>query len=245
VTPEILIHSSPEHLAETVAERLVDVLADAQSEGRAPSVVLTGGTIAATIHASLVDASRDRVDWSRVDLWWGDERFVPEDDPDRNAKQAAEALLDRVPVDPERVHEMPASDSGHAGLTEAAAAYGDELREHGGGFFDVVMLGVGPDGHVASLFPGFPQLDDDGPVVAVTGSPKPPPERISLSLGALNRGRAVWFVVSGAGKAEAVAHALATGADAPDLHNVPAAGVHGEAETVWFLDEESAARLDR
>jgi 6-phosphogluconolactonase len=245
VTPEILVHSSPDHLAETVAERLVDVLADAQAEGRTPSVALTGGTVAARIHTSLVDASRDRVDWSRVDIWWGDERYVPEDDPDRNAKQAAEALLDRVRVDPERVHEMPASDSRHGSLTQAAAAYGEDLHEHGGGFFDVVMLGVGPDGHVASLFPGFPQLDDDGPVVAVTDSPKPPPERISLSFAALNRSRAVWFVVSGAGKAEAVAHALATGADAPDRHDVPAVGVRGEVETVWFLDEESAARLDR
>ena len=107
---------------------------------------------------------------------------------------------------------MPAADAGFATSTEAAAAYAVEVRTHGAGEFDVVMLGVGPDGHVASLFPGFPQLDvDDDIAVAVTGSPKPPPVRISLTFPALNRTRQVWFLVSGDGKADAVARALATG----------------------------------
>ena len=104
------------------------------------------------------------------------------------------------------------------------------------------MLGVGPDGHVASLFPGFPQLDvDDRIAVAVTDSPKPPPERVSLTFAALNRADEVWFVVSGADKAEAVGRALAT--PPADLHEIPAVGVRGEAETIWFLDRESASRV--
>jgi 6-phosphogluconolactonase len=239
---QVLVHRSAEALAQTVAERLVDLLSRVQAEGRVPVVGLTGGTIAAKIHAALVTASRERVDWSRVDLWWGDERYVPADDPDRNARQAAESLLDHVGVSAARVHEMPASDGGHASLDEAAAAYADEVRRVGTGAFDVLMLGVGPDGHVASLFPGYPQLDvDDTVAVPVTDSPKPPPERISLTFGALNRSRAVWFVASGEGKADAVARALAD--PAPDPHEVPAAGVHGEAETTWFLDEDAAARL--
>jgi 6-phosphogluconolactonase len=242
--PQVLTHASPDELARTVAQRLVGVLADAQAAGRVPAVALTGGTVAARIHAALRDEAEGRLDWSRVDLWWGDERYVPSDDPDRNARQAADALLDHVGVDPSRVHVMPASDEGHRSLDEAAAAYGEQVRTHGAGRFDVVMLGVGPDGHVASLFPGFPQLDvDDTVAVAVTDAPKPPPDRISLTFGALNRTRAVWFVVSGAEKADAVARALATGEQAADVHDVPAVGVHGQEETVWFLDEGSASRL--
>lgn len=246
-TLQVVTHPSPEALAEDVAARLVSRLAEAQDQGRVPSVALTGGRVAARVHEALVAASRDRVDWSRVDIWWGDERYVPRDSPDRNAAQAA-SLLGQVAVDPARVHVMPASDrapaDGTDGLAEAAAAYGAELRAHGSGRFDVVMLGVGPDGHVASLFPGFPQLDVvDDMAVPVTGSPKPPPERISLTLPALSRTSAVWFVVSGEEKAEAVARALATGADRPDVHEIPAVGVTGQDETLWLVDEDAASRL--
>ncbi len=121
----------------------------------------------------------------------------------------------------------------------AAAAYSDELRDKGSGEFEVVMLGIGPDGHVASLFPGSAALDADLITVAVTDSPKPPPERLTLTLGALNRARAVWFVASGQEKAEAVARALG---DA-DPHDVPAAGVSGREHTVWFLDRAAASAL--
>jgi 6-phosphogluconolactonase len=209
-----------------------------------PSVALTGGTIAARIHEAVAGSpDAGKVDWSRVDVWFGDERFVPTADPDRNAGQAAGALLDRLPFDPARVNPMPAAD-GAVGLSEAATAYGDELRSQGNGTFDVVMLSLGPDGHVASLFPGSAQLDvHDAIAVPVTGSPKPPPERISLTFEALNRSREVWFLVSGSAKAEVAARALATGADRPDLHELPAVGVQGLERTVWFLDEDAAAQL--
>lgn len=246
--PEILIHPSPEALAAAVAGRLVTKLASVQAAGRVPAVALTGGSIAVKIHEAVVTATtgHDDVDWSKVDFWWGDERYVPEDDDERNAKQAYDALLSHVDVSPQRVHEMPASDGPHDTVQDAAKAYGDELRSRGTGRFDVVMLGLGPDGHVASLFPGSSQLDvDDTVAVAVTDSPKPPPERVSLTFGALNRADEVWFVVAGAEKADAVAKALATGDDAADVHDIPAVGVHGADETVWFLDEKSAARLPR
>ena len=240
---QVLVHGSGPELAVAVAQRLVEVVVAAQREGRVPAVALTGGTIAETIHQEIVVASRGRVDWSGVDLWWGDERYVPHDDPERNERQAAESLLDHVDVDPARVHAMPASDAGHASLDAAAAAYDAELRDRGGEPFDVVMLGVGPDGHVASLFPGHPQLDvDTVAALGVTDSPKPPPQRITLTFDALNNSRSVWLVVSGEGKADAVARALAVGDDAADLHEVPAVGVRGRDETVWFLDEASASR---
>jgi 6-phosphogluconolactonase len=241
-SPQVRRFGSPDGLSDEVAASLISVLSDAQADGRVPAVALTGGTIANTTHEA-VAASSDAgaVDWSRVDVWFGDERYVAADDSERNAKQAADALLDRLPFDSSRVHVMPASDDGFDSLDAAAAAYGDEVREHGSGMFDVVMLGVGPDGHVASLFPGFRQLDvDDAIAVGVTGSPKPPPDRVSLTFSALNRTRQVWFVVSGDGKADAVAKALAPEGD---VHETPARGVHGVEHTVWFLDEDAASKL--
>jgi len=236
--PMLRISPTAAELATAVATELLDRLAVLQGEGQVPAIALTGGTIADAIHAEVARLSPESgVDWSRVDIWWGDERYVVADSPERNAGQAQAALLDHVDADPTRVHEMP--DSSYGNLEAAATAYGDEVRAHGTGQFDVVMLGLGPDGHVASLFPGFPQLDvDDRIAVAVTGSPKPPSERISLTFAALNRSTAVWFVVSGEGKADAVSAALAGG----DVHEIPARGVHAP-ETVWFLDQDAATRL--
>jgi 6-phosphogluconolactonase len=240
--PKVDVRADAAELATFVARRLLKRLARIQAHGRVPSVALTGGTIADQVHREVarLHADSGAVDWSLVDLWWGDERYVPAADPDRNAGQARAAFLDQVGVDPARVHEMPASDAGHAGVEAAAAAYSEEVREHGGGAFDVVMLGVGPDGHVASLFPGYPQLDvDDRVAVGVTDSPKPPPERISLTYGALNRTDEVWFLASGEAKAEAVARALA----GADRHDIPATGVHGRERTRWLLDQAAATHL--
>ena len=126
----------------------------------------------------------------------------------------------------------------HPDVEAAAAAYDQLVRTHGAGDFDLVLLGLGPDGHVASLFPGFPQLDvDDRIAVAVTGSPKPPPERISLTFTALNRTREVWFLVSGEGKADAVARALA---DEGSVHETPARGITA-ANRTWWLDQPAAS----
>lgn len=244
---DLVVVRDADALAREAAGWLLARLATVQTEGRAPAVALTGGTIADRMHAAAAEHPRTgptayRVDWSRVDLWWGDERYLAADDADRNAVQARRALLDHVPVDPARVHEAPAADSGPADVEAAAAAYAAELREQGPDRFDLVMLGVGPDGHVASLFPGYPQLDVvDAAVVAVHDSPKPPPERVSLTLPVLNRAAEVWFLASGEAKAEAVARAL-TGAD---VHEVPAAGVRGRERTVWLLDEAAASRLPR
>ena len=241
--PDVLVLRDADALAHQVAERLLEKLVRVQSEGRVPAIALTGGGIADQVHAAVARlADESSVDWSRVDVWWGDERFVAADDEERNALQARRALLDHVALDPDRIHEVPASDSGVADVEAAAAAYSDAVREHGGGRFDVVMLGIGPDGHVASLFPRSDQLEvDDRVAVAVRDSPKPPPQRVSLTYGALNRTAEVWFLVSGDGKADAVARALA----GADRHEIPATGVRGQDRTVWFLDEAAASRLSR
>ena len=243
----VLRHPDADVLAAAVAARLLTRLVDVQTGGGVPSVVLTGGTVARVLHRAVRDsAARDAVDWSRVDLWWGDERFVASDDPERNEAQARADLLDAVPVDPARVHPMAAL-GGPLGddVDAAAAAYADELEaaaEHRGAgpLFDVLMLGMGPDGHVASLFPGHAGLDDDRAALAVRSSPKPPPVRISMSFATLARASQAWFLVTGEGKAAAVRQALG----GAERVQVPAAGVLGRDRTVWFLDEAAAAELD-
>ena len=239
---EIAVSPDQDTLARAVAERLVQRLVDLQSDGRTPSLVLTGGSIAEKLHRAVLDVpAQTDVDWARVEVWFGDERFVPADDPDRNALQARQAFLSALPVDPARVHEMPASDGAYADVDAAATAYADELRRVLGDEprFDVLMLGVGPDGHCASLFPGHEAVRADGLAVGVRGSPKPPPTRISLTMEMLNRADEVWFVASGDGKAQAV-HDAVTGSD---VHAVPASGPHGQELTLWLLDTDAAALL--
>lgn len=238
------VFDSADALAEGVAEAFIERLAALQAEGREPAVALTGGTIARELHRAVAASpARKLVDWRRVDFWFGDERYVDSGSEERNAGQARVDLLDQVGVDPERVHEMPSTESGLT-LEDAATAYADEVRSKGDGAFDLVLLGLGPDGHVASLFPGHAALRvDDAIAVAVRDSPKPPPERISLTFSALNRTPATWFLVSGEAKAEAVARTLSYGTS---VYDVPAAGIAPAVdphEVVWWLDRAAASRL--
>ncbi len=233
---ELLIHADADDLAYAVASRLITRVVDAQSTGGVAQVVLTGGRVAAVVYQAVAESpARNQIDWQRVEFWWGDERFLPDGDPDRNETQVREALLSHLDVDPARVHPMPA-DTGQ-GAEAAAAAYAEELAAAGSPKFDVLMLGVGPDGHVASLFPGYPQLQvTDAAAVAVHDSPKPPPTRVSLTFPRLDRAREIWFVVSGEDKADAVAQALSGG-------DVPAAHPMGQDRTLWFLDQAAASKL--
>ena len=235
----VSVVADAETLARTVAEQLLDRLGSIQADGRVPSIALTGGTIAIEIYRALARLDSSAVDWTQVDFWWGDERYVPADSSDRNDRGAELDLLDVVGADPARVHAMPAADEAHPDVASAAASYEQELRTHGGGQFDLVLLGLGPDGHVASLFPGFPQLEAEAIAVPVTGSPKPPPERITLTFAALNRTSEVWFVVAGEGKAEAVARALA---EDGSVQQTPARGITAEHRT-WWLDQPAASSL--
>ncbi|MCW2810257.1 MAG: pgl [Friedmanniella sp.] len=236
VTPEILVHPDADSVAEALATRLSARLAELQRTGAAPAVALTGGRIATKAYERLaVEGSASPVDWSRVDLWWGDERFVTATDADRNAQQALDLLAEPLRLDPQRIHEMPASDGG-LDLDRAAESYQTEL---GDTIFDVCLLGMGPDGHVASIFPEHPSSYAAGDVIAVRASPKPPPERISLTLAVINRSREVWFVVSGADKAAAARMALMGAGPV----QVPAGGVAGRQRTLWLMDVAAASEL--
>lgn len=230
-------------LAAEVADRFVATTIRLVDERETVHVVLTGGSVGIAVLAAIGDHDRrDAVDWARVHLWWGDERWVPAGDPERNEGQARAALLDRIAIPAENIHTMPASDSGMS-LDEAAAHYREELQREGRGTFPsfaITFLGVGPDGHVASLFPERPGPNvAEADVIAVRDSPKPPPERLSLTLPLLNSSERVWLVLAGADKAAALGLALA-GASTAD---VPVAGVFGRHRTVVFIDEAASAEV--
>jgi 6-phosphogluconolactonase len=246
--PEVVVRSDAGSLARTVAGELVARLAAAQASHGSASVVLTGGGVGIAVLEQAAALSTGTagagVDWSAVDVWWGDERFVPADDDDRNEGAARRALLDVVGVPSHRVHAMPPSDGQFATPEDAAAWYAAELASAAAPGselprFDVLLLGIGPEGHTASIFPESPAARDDRPVFAVRDCPKPPPTRVSLGFSAINSADEVWLVVAGAEKAPAVARAL-SGAPPVEL---PAAGVHGTRATRWLLDAAAAARL--
>ncbi|MBO0869125.1 MAG: 6-phosphogluconolactonase [Micromonosporaceae bacterium] len=243
----VVVHASPQLLAEAVAARLLVRLVDAQAARGIADLVLTGGRIAEAVYRAVAASpARDAVDWSRVDLWWGDERFLPSGHPDRNEVQARAALIDALPLDPARIHPVPPSDGPDGDDPEAAAARyaralaeaarpGSERLPH----LDVVLLGIGEDGHVASIFPEHPAAYETRTVAAVRGSPKPPPVRVTLTFPAINAAEEVWLIAAGPDKATAVGMALA-GAGPVQL---PAAGVAGVSRTLWLLDREAAARV--
>ncbi|GAA4472925.1 6-phosphogluconolactonase [Rhodococcus olei] len=237
-------YDDAEALTTAAARQIIDVIVAAQRDRDSASIVLTGGGNGIGLLRTL-RADSGAIDWSKVDIFWGDERFVPAGHPDRNEVQAHEALLDHVPVNPARLHPMPYGDGAYAGDPDAAAhAYEHLLAAHADGGpipeFDVHLLGMGGEGHVNSLFPDTDAVREDTRfVVGVTDSPKPPAERVTLTLPAIRRARRVWLLVAGADKAEAVAAAIG-GANPLD---VPAAGALGTEETVWFLDRAAASRL--
>jgi 6-phosphogluconolactonase len=249
--PQLVVHRDKELMAQAAAARLITKIVDAQAARGSASVVLTGGRNGNGLLAALSSSpARDAIDWSRLDLWWGDERFLPSSDPERNVTQAREALLDSVPLDPSRVHAMPASDGPYGSDVEAAAAaYAAELaaaarpEDHGPvPTFDVLMLGVGPDTHVASLFPELPAVrETERTVVGVHGAPKPPPTRISLTLPAIRAAREVWLLAAGEDKAKAAKIALSGAGEI----QAPAAGAYGRARTLWLLDAAAASELPR
>lgn len=246
--PEVVVTPNADLLAKSIAARLVTRLVDAQAARGSASIVLTGGGIGIAVLRELrANPARDAVDWRVVDVWWGDERFVPADDPERNERQARDALLDDLPLDPARVHAFAASDGPFGNDPEAAAdAYARELaaaatpEDHGDvPRFDVLMLGVGEEGHTASIFPESPAAYDERTVVAVHGCPKPPPTRLSLTFRAIGAANEVWLATAGGQKAGAVA--LALGGAGPV--QVPAAGARGRSRTLWLLDRAAASKL--
>ncbi|OZD02603.1 6-phosphogluconolactonase [Rhodococcus sp. 06-221-2] len=242
----VLRYLDAQGLVDAARTRFVDVVVAAQAERGVASVVLTGGgTGIALLEALRADSGA--IDWSRVDIYFGDERFLPSGDLERNEVQASDALLKHVDVHPDRLFTMATSDGAYGSDPEtAAAAYAQTLHSRADDGqcpdFDIHLLGMGGEGHINSLFPHTDAVREQHRfVVAVEDSPKPPPVRITLTLPAVRRAKHVWLLVSGAGKAEAVAAAVG-GAASDDW---PSAGAIGAESTVWFVDEAAASQLDR
>ncbi|WP_345802403.1 6-phosphogluconolactonase [Microbacterium sp. AZCO] len=243
----VVISPDPATLADSVAARLLNRLAKITEEGRDAHVSLTGGSMGSAVLAAAARHPRlGKVDWSRVHFWWSDERFVPRADADRNEKQAREALLDTLDLPGANIHAIAASDDG-IDLDAAAAAYAAELARFGpeGGAeawpsFDICFLGVGPDAHIASLFPDRPEIRvTERAVLPVRDSPKPPPERVTMTRPVINASQRVWLVLSGTDKASALGLALA----GASYHSVPAAGAKGRRRTIFFVDEAAASQV--
>lgn len=237
---DVITLADPASVAAAVADRFLERIAAAQGRGETPQVVLAGGTVARLVHREIAArAPGYAVDWDRVGFWFGDERFVVRESPERNAGQARADFLDSVGAS--QVHEIPAVEDAD-GVADAARRYADLLEaglREGADEFDLVMLGMGPDGHVASLFPGYPQLAvQDTLAVPVLDSPKPPPLRVTLTFPTLNTSKAVWFLVVGAEKADAVARAWAFDGS---VSETPARGITGPSVT-WFVDDAAAGR---
>jgi 6-phosphogluconolactonase len=245
VSTVVEISPDSDALVGAAGRRLIEAIQDAVAARGRALIVLTGGGNGIGLLRYL-GSHGQRIDWSKVHLFWGDDRYVPEEDDERNDKQARAALLDHIDIPSSNVHAMPASDGEFASdLAAAALAYEQVLAanaEPGDPTpnFDVHLLGMGPEGHINSLFPDTPAVrETTRMVVSVEDSPKPPPQRITLTLPAIQRSREVWLMVSGAAKAEAAAAAIG-GADPV---SVPAAGAVGLETTLWLLDKEAAAQL--
>ncbi|KQV08104.1 6-phosphogluconolactonase [Leifsonia sp. Root112D2] len=244
----VLVHPDKQALAGSVAARFltktVDILDDHDAVQSA-HIVLTGGTMGVAVLAAInASPARDSVDWARVHFWWGDERWVPAADAERNELQARQALLDHITVPADNIHPFAASD-GDLSLDDAAIAYADKLAEYAADGaaqprFDITFLGVGPDGHIASLFPDRSGIrETSAAVVVVRDSPKPPPERLSLTRPVINSSERIWLVLAGADKASALGLALAGAA----YTEVPVAGAKGRKRTVFFVDQDAAAEV--
>jgi len=197
-----------ESAAERAAREVVRQLEGIRAQGRTPHVALTGGDTPQRTYELL---AREPEHWRDVEVWFGDERCVPPDDEQSNYRMAALALLDPAGITPERVHRM----EGELGPERGAQRYGQLLRERLGDgrmpVLDLVLLGIGPDGHVASLFPRAPTLQagEETVCLPVHDSPTPPPQRITLSLAVLRAARRCMVLATGASKADAISAMLA------------------------------------
>jgi 6-phosphogluconolactonase len=193
-------------------------------------VAVTGGTVGIATLAAASELNFNELDLSRLHIWWGDERYVAEDSSDRNSLQAQNAWLRKLDIPSENVHKFPSSDSGLT-LEEAALKFDDDFNDQSVNF-DLMLMGMGPDGHIASLFPGRSSGDLDASVVAESDSPKPPSARLSFSYRAINDSAEIWFTVAGSDKANAVA--VAFGDNPTEL---PVGRIQGKEKTVWYVDQ--------
>jgi len=241
----VLVHPDKQALGASVAARFLTKIIDVLDEQERADIAISGGSVSSLVLAAISQSpARESVDWSKITFWWSDERYLPRGDAERNETQSRAALLDALALDPAQIHALPAPGE-QADIDAAARAYEAELASaaiEGARWprFDILFLGVGPDGHIASLFPEHAQIHEaERAVVAETASPKPPPERLSFTLPVINSADRIWLVLAGADKAGALGLTLA----GASMTEVPAAAVEGRKRTVFFVDADAAAEV--
>jgi 6-phosphogluconolactonase len=241
--PDVRICADGDRLGRNVARAIVERLNAPLATADRRSLCLAGGQTPRILYRVLATEYRDTIPWPRLHLFWGDERYVPPDDANSNYRLVRESLLDHVPIPKENVHPMPTD---LRDPNDAAAAYEETLRER---FpppcprFDLVLLGMGTDGHTASLFPGSPALAERTRWVATARASVEPRVRLTLTLPVLNRASLIFFLVTGAEKADALRRVLA---GPPEASPYPAAAVRPEdGRIVWWVDEQAARSLPR
>ncbi|MBB1040377.1 MULTISPECIES: 6-phosphogluconolactonase [unclassified Dietzia] len=234
-----LVHADPDALATAAARDAVEHLTERIAAAGRASLSLTGGSVGVKTAAALADST---VEWEKVTIFFGDERFVPADHPERNDGQLDEALLDSLGDRP-TVHRWPARTGQDSDVDSAAERFLESLTIPAGDdpIFDVTILGMGPEGHIDSIFPHTPAVaETERLVVGVRDCPKPPPERLTFTLPAVRRSRHILVVAAGEGKAEAVAEGIG-GASPSDW---PVAGAVGTESTTYHLDVGAASALN-
>ena len=230
VRPVVIRLPNSQAVAEQVASDLFTFVSDALSSQTRVDIALTGGTVGIASLSAASSQPFNELDLSRLHIWWGDERFVPSQSLDRNSRQAENAWLRKLNIPPENVHEFPSSDF-ELSLKVAESSF-NEYFQSTGIHFDLMLMGVGPDGHIASLFPGKDNLTSDASIISEDASPKAPSQRLTFSYEEINRSAQIWFTVAGQDKAEAVASAFG---DNPE--SLPVGRVRGREKTVWYVDQ--------
>ena len=234
----IFRYRSPDELATSMAGRLVQRIIDLQATRDCVNLALTSGNTASSMYAAFgMLAQTPSLDPNRLTLWWSSERYVPTTDPHRNSTLALSLLARKLSLVSSNVHPMP-STTGTRDPDEAAYIYATEI---GDTIFDICLLGLGRDGHVAAIYPDHHSLtvqhETSLLAIGVTDAPVPPLERVTLTLNTINRSSEVWLLATGTAKADVVARAV--------QHDtvLPAGLVHGAEATYWFLDAAASRRL--
>lgn len=241
--PDLRVCADHADLSRRAAEAAVATINEAVRAAGTCSIVLSGGNTPRALYRLLASEFRAQIPWANVQVFWGDERYVSPEDSRSNYRMARETLLDHVGCPPANIHPMPT----HFPSAELAARdYERTLRNHFGGEwpnFDLVLLGIGDDGHTASLFPGSLALAERTRWAVAALAPVEPHVRLTLTLPALTQATAVHVLAAGATKADAVRHVFD---GAGDWIKYPAAGVRIAAESaVWWTDREAAALVDQ
>ena len=225
-------------LSRAALEEMLSIIQGAVDARGRFAIALSGGHTPAKMYSLWAEQYRDKTPWDLVHFFWSDERFVPADDSRSNYNMARETLISQVPIPAENVHPMPTN---LPSPDECASAYEAELRKFfaaGPPAFDVQLLGIGEEGHTASLFPGSPLLDEKLRWVAAVRVPAEPPQRITVTPVVLNQGRNTFFLVAGEGKRAILSAIRDESGTNPSQY--PAARIHPPTEPVWFLDQAAA-----